>query len=227
MSSFDKIRNYCIMIDHLNDNTVASIHQIKLKDEAVWHDSVPTYFIYSFFTFNSIYSIDWEKTKDRTELTYTDYGENLSIKRLLDFCFRDPNKQDLYYLNKFVSSSLQEDFVKQTLDYIKPDKSEIGNVVYQEKDNKGIIHHPIEEFKEAFNKFIKTDNPSKTDCITIALFIYRVRCNLFHGLKLVCQLGDPNENVSQELDKMKIYTIYLNQLNSFCIRQIKRQLHLG
>ena len=215
------------MIEHLNDNTVESIHQIKLKEEKEWHDSVPTYFIYSFFTFNSVYSIDWEKTKDRTELTYTDYGENLSIKRLLDFCFRDPNKQDLYYLSNIVRSSLQEDFVKRTLGYIKPDISERGNVVYQEEDNKGFIHHPIEEFKEAFNRFLKSDCPSRNDCNTIVQFIYRVRCNLFHGLKLVCQLGNPNDEVKHELDKMKIYTTYLNQLNSFCIRQIKRQMHIS
>ena len=226
MSTESRIRNYCMMIEHLNDNTVASVHQIKLKDEKEWHDSIPTYFIYSFFTFNSIYSIDWEKTKDNNKFTYSCYGEKLSISRLLYFCFQNANSQDKYYLVYNVRSVLQESFVSQSLEYIKPDESSIGNVVTKEKDSKGRTHYPIIEFKNAVSKFMKGDTPNMNDCDAIAQFIYKIRCNLFHGLKLVCQLEKPNDDLAHELDKLKVYTVFLNSLNSFCIRQVKRELHV-
>lgn len=217
-----QIRNYCIMLDHLNGNTVSTQHQIKLVDDKNWHNSIPTYFIYSFFTFNTIYTIDWEQTYSTNQLSYSDLSSEIrKISSLIDYCFKSADRDSLSYFKSRVIGKYDEAFYYEALDYIEPDETELGNIQETVEDTNGFIHHPIDEMTQSFSRFIENSIPQKRDIKSIAIFIYLVRCNIFHGLKLICQLYDnPNEKTIREIHKLKAYTAFLNELNTFCIRQI-------
>ncbi|MBQ9201944.1 MAG: hypothetical protein IJ154_06210 [Bacteroidales bacterium] len=226
-----EIKQYCLTIDHLNYNTIHSAHQIKQGVEDKWRDSIPTYFIYSFFTFNSIYSIDWGKTKSENELTYHSEGfERTRINKLLSFCFEGAEEQAKITFSEFIKKNLPDKFdthdkfdTQVFLGLIKEDKNEKGNVKEIVEDKFGRYHYPIKDFKDAFRRFMKRDIPNEDECQKIAQFIYSVRCNLFHGLKQVVQLENRNSDIEKELYKLKVYTAFLNGINSFCINQIKHE----
>ena len=53
----------------LHEATIRFDHAIKEAGQTVWTDFTPSRFIYAFFTFNSIYSFDWETSFNQKEAT--------------------------------------------------------------------------------------------------------------------------------------------------------------
>lgn len=54
-------------LNALHEATLRFDHAIKERGQTDWRDFTPSRFIYAFFTFNSIYSFDWETSFERNE----------------------------------------------------------------------------------------------------------------------------------------------------------------
>lgn len=218
-----EVENLCYTLHTLNCHNVSSEHAIRTNREPSdkWHNSVPTYFVYSFFTFNSIYSIDWAESIKREQVVYAEGSQQGMINSLIRFCY---DKSSIEHKKNIKSELLKlhdESYIHDALDSITPDISELGSVVDEETDRRGYIHKPIERFIDAFECFLKSNTPKVRDIIDITLFIYRIRCNIFHGVKMVSELDGESLYVKRELQKLKVYTSFLNELNSFCLKSIQ------
>ena len=85
------------LLDSIPFNKLRAVHQesarlnhaIKCKGE--WQSYLPTHFIYAFFTFNTLYNIDWSESleKGRAWNTGSSNTEKDKIKQYFAFCCQD------------------------------------------------------------------------------------------------------------------------------------------
>lgn len=83
----------------LHEATIRFDHAIKQVGQAAWTDFNPSRFIYAFFTFNSIYSFDWEAS----------FNEKKAIKWTPDSAGRVPKEDEQFkaYL-RYADSALKQ-----------------------------------------------------------------------------------------------------------------------
>ena len=59
---------------------------------------IPTFFLYIFFAFNTIFSIDWKRSlKNGMIVDHNRYNERKRINKLISFCFSDTGFVSSYY----------------------------------------------------------------------------------------------------------------------------------
>ena len=65
-------------LEVLHRDSASLEHAIRKYDDR-WHEFLPSRFVYSFFTFNTLYSVDWEKSLRTGKLvSYDDTDEKTS-----------------------------------------------------------------------------------------------------------------------------------------------------
>ena len=208
-------------LEVLHRDSASLEHAIRKYDNQ-WHEFLPSRFIYSFFTFNTLYSIDWEKSLRAGKLvSYDDtdekpssntskewLGEKDMYNRYLDFCFSDREFVNVYEEFFF-------DFIGQTFD--KRDiLRELGNIHVDEKSSGAIKKkYFIRNFYDACARTLNSKTLDIDDCRTILTFIYKIRCNIFHGTKTLKEL----HNKSQQ-KRIDIYTVFLIAINQMVFSYI-------
>ena len=194
----------------LHEATIRFDHAIKQVGQAAWTDFNPSRFIYAFFTFNSIYSFDWEAS----------FNEKKAIKWTPDSAGRVPKEDEQFkaYL-RYADSAL-----KQITPQIFSQELTRLLKIYA-------IARPIEELQavELVNATTKLKNLAQQlpgefgkiwkgkagegeffpSACAVFKFVYEVRCNLFHGSKTIVQLLD-----SAQQRRLLIYTATLIAGNS-------------
>lgn len=179
-------------------------HAIKCKGE--WQSYLPTHFIYAFFTFNTLYNIDWNKSLElgRAWNTGRDISEKDKIKQYFNFCCQDENFL-LDYGKFFVEFVLRHYNINEMLEVFYKIKSDndikIGGSLSDEE---------IANFHTAFHRFFKDGVVDEDGLNDIVLLIYRVRCNLFHGVKTLEDLNRIDHQ--KKLDIYSVFIIAINQM---------------
>ena len=169
-----------------------------IESEYKWIEFYPTDFIYSFFAFNSLYNIDWDKSlRGRGEPRGYGYGATEKDKQgaYLDFCLSDDKFTDMYkaYFRGYVSR--------------RPNVMDSLRLVKQEKYMRPNLRN---DFVDACGQLIDDGNFNKEIVTVMVEFVYKVRNNIFHGAK---NLSDMKNLYQQE--RLKIYAslvIALNQM---------------
>ncbi len=161
-----------------------------------WQDFAPTRFIYAFFTFNSIYSIDWMNSFEKNIVLYWEP----------DFENRYPREEDqiknfLKFLYEKLSTDIVENFQMKLKYYlglfnIDNPQNELKYINITNENKK--IKNLREQFPGKFNRLM-TAKPEEINFLEISNvlypYIYKVRCNLFHGSKTRIQLLDENQQL--------------------------------
>jgi hypothetical protein len=169
-----------------------------------WKPYRPTRFIYSFFTFNSLYSIDWNKSLERRMLISHD-GDNTSeaerYHKYIDFCFQNSDFVERYgsFVYEYVTSEFSVAEILQEFTRINVDKTPNGGIYTQDF---------IDRFYDACVDCLERRNFNKRNCLMMVKFIYKIRCNIFHGTKTLKELYDINQQ-----RRIEIYTAIIIAVN--------------
>ena len=209
-----EIRKLCA----LHEATIRFDHAIKETGQTAWRDFTPSRFIYAFFTFNSIYSFDWE----------TSFNKKEAITWPADEFGRIPKEDEQFkaYL-KYADIALkpntllifsEELTLRLTLYDIERPIKELRTVdlVNASKKLKNLARQLPGEFAKILNGKAGEEGFFPSAC-AVFKFIYGVRCNLFHGRKSRVQLLD-----SDQQRRLLIYTAVLIAGNSLLFRVAER-----
>lgn len=161
----------------------------------------PTFFLYVFFTFNTLYNIDWEASKEKGELVEALGSEEHKIKSLIDFCFPKDNDSDDYFIQSFYpvftdivtmrsrgnSAPIHAAMKKILVDNIRVTEAKAGNC-------------------RAMYKCLLCNVTGFTskNMKSLATFIYDVRCNIVHGTKTFEELRNPLQT-----ERITYYSFFL------------------
>lgn len=156
----------------------------------------PTFFLYIFFTFNTIYSIDWKESLQNGSLIEHRDGDEIERKnRMISLCFSDNYFVDAFFpqfMEIMTMRFTKEEIIKAMNDIIAE-----GVEVTEEIKNNA---------KSACKKILSMEGFSSQNgrhVKTFSTFIYLVRCNIVHGTKLTVK-GDPDQN-----KRILIYSYFL------------------
>lgn len=177
------------------------------KPESVWRDFVPTRFIYAFFTFNSIYSFDWLASFDEGKALLWDRCENNKYPKE-----EEQIKSYFNFLRRQLGDSSVELFQQKLKEMIalfevdKPAKElEKIDITNASRELKNLSKQMPGQFSLVYSKKMKPEDFYPASCV-LYTFIYRVRCNLFHGRKTKIGLLEENE---EQQKRLLIYTALL------------------
>lgn len=183
--------------------------------EGSWKMFEPSKFIYSYFTFNTLYSYDWFKTIEEKKLTI--HQETLideqKYKKMFDFVFEDQSNMKcpdfieiLLLSNKKKVPNTKESLISE-LRHITPDNN--------------ISESTCNDFKKAFEKLVNTETiligKLKNELLR---FIYLVRNNIFHGTKDIIQMTGSGQRA-----RLEIYSSFLIATNNLLFKALERKLN--
>lgn len=201
--------------------TVKFEHGIKELNnpKSLWQDFAPLRFIYAFFTFNTIYSIDWEASFENNRIIYWEPdNENKYPKE------EEQIKSYIRFLNKRLITDVVREFQKKIRHYlnlfnINDPQYELRYIKSTNETKK--LKNLREQFPGKFNRLL-TGKPEEINFLEISNvlfpYIYKIRCNLFHGSKTRIQLMD--ENQQQRLLIYAALIITANEMLFGCAKEI-------
>jgi len=222
--------------DQLNDLYKLHLAAVKLEHGVKtqrWELFEPSKFIYSYFAFNSFYSINWEESFREESLVTWEYNkventetvkESNKIHRMIKFIYdafvndRENNNEFKTQKDEFVltlsskietylPSNITVEVAIDALNYIIPDV----NISRQIKDSfinnfDMVIHHMCtgKKIKDAWNN--------------ILYFVYSVRNNIFHGSKTIIDMMEPGQK-----KRLDIYSAILLATNEMLFEAIEKK----
>lgn len=211
------------------------IHSIRNRQNARERRDpyTPSLFIYSYFTFNTLYNINWEYTSHKRYCKlyfYRPWKDKENKKHY----YSETDKIEFYhkFLNKVYRENFLNEFRANFMTYINNYRKSIDESRKITKDNgfyDDTIANWIEEHLKQFKTNFKTqlDETAKKDLLNIVEaitansiqhpsskefnrlleIIYLVRCNLFHGSKT------PRDFDGSQMERFVIYSAVLSSLN--------------
>lgn len=180
----------------------------------------PSYFIYSYFTFNSIYTTDWSKSITENALsewsTYIDgeerensVGDAKRIRGLINFAYDvlDIEAPGLYmlYLRERVREIINPE---AELLKINPDRY-----------TSNLINGFREKFSLVLNDRSLTISNHRKSVQDLLYFVHLVRCNVFHGRKTTLQMMDSGQQT-----RLRIYAAIMESANELFFLAMERKI---
>jgi hypothetical protein len=148
-----------------------------------WELFEPSKFIYSFFTFNMLYEINWEETLSRVLIPNTRRKDFTSNKIILLLKFIYSHLDDFSFISFYKKYDTE-------LSIIDNSKSIRRDINILKKDKTTFLRNRntyLENFTTAL-KNLKKGNISIEDHYKLIIFCYQVRNNIFHGLKKATEM---------------------------------------
>lgn len=173
-----------------------------------WRPFSPSRFIYAFFTFNGVYSYDWQKSFERKKAVRWEPNGN-----------RYPSEKDQFkaYL-KVTSDRLGLDaprlFAEEFRSVLTPSIPKPGDELRQ----LSLVNASKEltRLADQFPRYVELLHQNKVKpgdfhdtAYHVLKFVYKVRCNLFHGAKTRVQLQD-----TAQQRRLEVYTGLVVATNS-------------
>lgn len=175
----------------LHEATIRLKHGIKEVDQTLWNDYAPSGFVYAFFTFNSIYSFDWESSfRDKKVVRWEPdklgkmLREEDQIKAYL--CCMDSliKPETAGLLSSDLSIQLKRHDISDPVEELMQ-----VDIVNATNKVKNLAKQMPGKFKNLLSAKVKPEDLF-ADLCAILRFVYAVRCNLFHGSKTHVELLD-------------------------------------
>lgn len=219
----NKIKNLydnCDNLRMLHHETAIIKHAIMDgKTAKEWTEYNPTHFIYVFFCFNALYSVNWNKSlkegaikyyeRYNSEGTYIGISETKQYEKMLSFCFFNNNSFVYHFYKRFLNIIMME--------YNEDDIFEIIETIEEDiKPNGRITEEKISSFKNAIEDLLINNKFEQSVLEHVIRFIYDIRCNVFHGTK---ELAEVLTN-RKEKKKLKLYSYILIAVNQMILSYI-------
>ena len=214
MYNANKLHANIIPLYHIHRDSASSNHAI-LNSERRWKRFIPTNFIYVFFTFNTLYNVDWEQSlrigrKWIILNNREDIYEFDKIEQYINFCCKDEEFLKIYkdFFRKYVTHRYSSGQILSELHQIQVDKPFSNGRIW----NEDIITH----FLNVCHNFLENDIFDKHFIKGVARFVYYIRCNLFHGVKTMDMLNEPAQQI-----RLEIYTLFIIAINQMVFSYIE------
>ena len=181
---------------HIHSEVSSMRNGIRRVHGPGWEEYSPSDFLYSFIVFNTLYGIDWKRSRT-TLIRYRnedcDLTESQMQEEFLKYCFND-NRFVEYYKEYFINYLLMD---------VGGDKEKIMDSLAGIRfghDRKNTFLNNFESLLSgSFNyEIIKS----------ITYSLYLVRCNIFHGSKSIRDLRN-----TEQRKRLAIYTSFFIALN--------------
>lgn len=171
-----------------------------------WEPYVPTHFIYAFFSFNTLYNINWTDS-----LTYghvrsqpSRMSEQEKIARYLSFCCKEKD-----FLQKY-----KDFFIRYLTMHHSPAViiDELAKIQVDGRYSNGSVTNPqaILKFRNACKDCLIRGMFEKEIIERIIEFVYKIRCNVFHGTKTMQDMNNPSQQI--RLDIYSSFIVAINQM---------------
>lgn len=201
--------------------TKACVHSVKIR-ETIHTPYTPTYFMYMYFFFNTLYNVKWKESIESGYLILFNSNdrEDVKIESLIDFCFSNDEFWPSY-ADQFITTMLQKnsnDNIKESLKQIRKDKTPNGNFYA----NEGEESRAIKQFQKDVKELIFNKNFGYRRIHSISKFIYKVRCNIFHGIKCLDEIGEYGQK-----ERLAIYAnilMAINEMTLECAKYSRKQV---
>lgn len=224
-------REYVSEMKNLLTDTSSYVHAISRRSPSggnkVIAPFIPSSFIYMWTFFNSLYNVDWEAGITRPDeaqgrncswlLHYDSLPELTRVKKVVAFLFAHhvdtSGLTQAFFPNTLTAATEEEeeeeDKVEEAIQHILPDDVPQG-AFYMRSD---APFHPI---KAILLKAYHSHDITEDELYRLLEFIYKVRCNIFHGVKTV-------EMMSEEPQSTRL-AIYTYIVQSVCTQVLKHAL---
>jgi hypothetical protein len=186
-----------------------------------WKMFEPSKFVYAYFAFNTLYTIDWDQSCQKNHLSdlkkikindkEETATEEMKFNKLIDFVFNNIAEEDIKEFIRFILKPYKKENPKQ--------KKEIIESINEVKSDKNISQNKCNEFKIGFAKLIENEQLEKETINMIIKFIYLVRCNIFHGTKTTIEMAN-----KQQRERLEIYSDILIGINGLLFKSLERVL---
>lgn len=222
----DAIANHSLLdtltnLSSIFKDTCQCIHILQLRKQQNKRYA-PTHFMYMFFFFNTLYNIDWDNSiKEKViKLHPQNESEAYKIDKAIEFSFSEKSASNIFVdrFTEIICTSSNKDVIDGKLKGIVPDVNTNGNV----KESNDGHHISIGSFQRTINEVLVHKNFTKENIKKIILFIYGVRCNIFHGIKDLSMLNQQNQQ-----ERLEIYTNILRAMNTMILDSARKQLNLN
>lgn len=205
-----RLQSSAIPLNAIHKGAAIMRHAINKTDKNTlkeyWEEYYPTHFIYAFFTFNTLYNVDWKKSyeigKIRDIPRHLDMSEPTKQDKYLDFCFQNGEFVDLYK-DLFIKLILRDNTKEELHDVL----SSISLNVLP-KGNAEEKRKYIEDFRNTMDDLMYKEKFDEDSVSFILGFIYKVRCNVFHGKKTVEEMQKYDQQ-----DRLDVYATIIIALN--------------
>lgn len=205
--NIDCIYNQVLTLFTIHKNTTSYIHAVRKGNQELEEPFIPTHFIYEFFIFNTLYSINWKYSLNYGSIKSLNGGELAEQEKYFAFIFENDEFVESYD-SKFKRILFKIDIneIKYIKDRVRLDKDHFSKHI----KNRGSLKDPdeVENFKKAVDSILAGEFINEEKIKSIITLIYRVRCNIFHGVKSIDEL-----NRDIERKKLKFYTNILIAVN--------------
>ena len=173
---YKRIKELELSVQNLRElfEDVAIIEHALIANGRSYSPYEPTFFLYVFFSFNTLYNTYWPY-RDRNKEGDNDKGsEKNRIKSLIDFCFDDDEFVKLFY-------PLFCDIVTLRANGDAKRITDAMDSIFA--DGIRIKASDAGDCKAMFNALLTEKGFNSRNMKTLATFIYDVRCNIVHGTK--------------------------------------------
>jgi hypothetical protein len=101
----------------------------------------------------------------------------------------------------FIGQTYSKEEITKSLEKITIDVSTSGAIKTQDF---------IDRFRDAWNEILTSKTLKEEFCRRIVTFIYKIRCNIFHGAKTLKELHNPLQK--KRIDIYAVFMIAINQM---------------
>jgi len=194
------------------------------KRRESWVPFVPTRFMYSMFTFNMLYSINWPMSIECGKIIEFDSGlrnrdngvpDTKKMSEYLKFCFSDTEfiETRKAWFCDVVLGNISVETMMGELSKIKPDRDMYGRI-----NNNGNVRANsfIQKFRDSVYSVLVDQKFSEDNIHNVYNFIYKIRCNMFHGVKTITEMMDRDQQ-----NRLEIYSRFLYAANSIIFEYLE------
>jgi hypothetical protein len=190
------------------------------RGSSPWKLFKPSHFVYAYFTFNSIYSVDWDNSFKETEPlewqavfnTETNKEEfpsdSKKFSKMISVCYNILGAEAPILILTSLKNHLSEiSAPEEELEHINPDSR---------------TENYIDRFRLKFSQLYNAQligNRHRDALIDILYFIYLVRNNIFHGSKTTIEMMDERQQ-----SRLAIYTAILLATNELLFETATRKM---
>lgn len=168
----------------------------------------PTFFLYVFFAFNVLYSIDWKSSMEEGVHVKAKGTEQGKIKRFISFF-----SSDYRFVNEFYQS-FKEILTLREKDETMSILEAMNSIVL---DNVRVDKAKANDIKARFGRILTEEGFVDKNLKTIATFIYDVRCNIVHGTKSMNHMCDVGQR-----ERIVYYSYFLIALQQMFFMYLEK-----
>lgn len=212
----DTLKNKLSTLNALHSFCMKSEHAVRQTgdDTSTWSVFNPSRFIYTYFTFNSMYDIDWESSfADLQVLETKEKYQRDRFQKAIKFFFKKLGSDAPNIFSTLLQHQLHAFDVE--------DAEKIMNTLKTPREDE-----ETEKLRKGFKRILGTlREPSSTtpsdyleSLLRIITFIYKVRCNIFHGSKTRYDMEEESQQA-----RFLVYSAILIAVNALLFEVAKRE----